>query len=193
MPTVAAPDPSIAADQVDTGAADAATPLQADTSAAAATASDQPAPAPDESLAQLALDVGPPACVEPNDQPDDACTLMDGMSVAGFLRAPGDLRAYRFDVTAPEAHVLASLTNLPADYDLYLADASGDVLGESVQEGTVPEFVDVTLPSGTYYLYVDVDPSRAYDPNDPFSLQLTLSVPEPTADNVAEAPPAAAP
>jgi hypothetical protein len=185
--TVAAPDPSVAADQVDTTAADGATPLQVDTSPAAATASDQAAPAPDGLLAELALDVGPPTCVEPNNQPDDACTLLDGMTVAGFLRSPGDLRAYHFDVTASEAHVLASLTDLPADYDLYLADANGDLLGESVQEGTVPEFVDVTLPFGTYYLYVDVDPGRAYDANDPFSLHLTLSAPSPAADNVAEA------
>jgi hypothetical protein len=114
------------------------------------------------------------ACVEPNDGPDSACLLLDGMSLPGFIREPSGTRAYRVDIADPAEHLLAALTDLPADYDLYLADPSGGVLAQSVQEGTTPEFLDLTIPTGTYYLYVHVDPGRDFDPEDPFWLHLSL-------------------
>jgi len=146
-----------------------------------------PPAAPDTQAALPSLDVAAPACVEPNDTPDSACALVDGMSLPGFLSAPNDTRAYRVVSTAPQARLLADLTDLPADYDLYLADPSGGLLAQSVQEGTVPESVDLMVPAGTYYIYVHVDPERAFDANDPFLLHLSLtSVPVP--DNLGGAP-----
>jgi hypothetical protein len=133
-----------------------------------------------------------PACVEPNDGPDSACVLLDGMSLSGFIRETSGTRAYRVDIVDPTAHLLAALTDLPADYDLYLADPAGDVLAQSVQEGTTPEFLDLTVPTGTYYVYVHVDPGRDFDPEGPFWLHLSLAIPAPARDDVGEGIPAPA-
>jgi hypothetical protein len=71
-------------------------------------------------------------------------------------------------------HVLARLSDLPADYDLYLTDEGGSVLGESVTDGTAPEEIDTTLGAGVYYLYVHNDPSRPFDDSSPFEIHLEL-------------------
>src|SRR5262249_10902690 len=90
----------------------------------------------------------------------------------------GQSNAYRFDISGDNMSVTADLTTLPADYDLYLADASGSVLGQSVQEGTTPEEIRSVLGPGTYYLFVHSDPARTFDPNDPYTLQLTVAPPD---------------
>ncbi len=115
------------------------------------------------------------ACVGSSEGVSPPCTLGDGATVLGYLRASGMTDTYRFSLTSPATQVLATLTDLPADYDLYLADATGGVLAESVQEGSAPEQVQVTADAGAYYLYVHVDAARAVDPDNPYRLQLSLS------------------
>jgi hypothetical protein len=117
---------------------------------------------------------------------DVTCIIADAMTLPGFIRETGGTTKYTFGVDMPEAHVVASLTDLPADYDLYLADGGGQLLGQSVHDGTVPETIDLELPNGTYFLYVHVDPSRDFDPNVPFTLNLGVTSivapqPEPSA------------
>ena len=75
------------------------------------------------------------ACPEPNDDPASACSLANEAAVQSFIEQPGDLDVYRVDVACP-GRIQLDLTDLPADYDLYLADASGGVIGQSAHEGT---------------------------------------------------------
>jgi hypothetical protein len=112
------------------------------------------------------------------------CRLQAGTSVVGYLQTEDATNSYQFLVTGPAVRIVASLTDLPADYDLYLEDGTGSIVAASVHEGTTPEMIDQVLPAGTYMLYVHVDPARAVDPDNGF--QLTLSV-EP-ADVVQEPP-----
>jgi hypothetical protein len=129
-----------------------------------------------------------PVCVGPATGPETACPLRMDLAVAGFLREPGQIDAYRFSIADPSTEVAADLTNLPADYDLYLVDSSGDIRDQSNQEGSLPEHIEQVLPPGTYYLYVQVDPGRNANPTQAYTLQLSRAQPaaaEPTATDAA--------
>jgi hypothetical protein len=105
----------------------------------------------------------------------DACPLANGVSMDGYIQSSGQSNAYRFDVAGPSMHVTADLINLPADYDLYLVDAAGSALDQSVHEDVVPEEIDTMLGPGTYYLFVHSDPGRPFDGNNPYTLHLSLA------------------
>jgi hypothetical protein len=92
----------------------------------------------------------------------------------GFLRSAGDTDAYAFRLSDDASDVVLDLTNLPADYDLYLTDSTGTVVGQSVQDDTTPEHIELPLAAGTYYVYVHVDVGRDADAFDPYTLRLSL-------------------
>lgn len=127
-------------------------------------------------------------CPEPNDDPASACVLTGDATVTALMERPGDVDAYRIVVAEGGGRLLLQLADLPADYDLYVVDDHGGVLGRSIHEGTVSEEVSVVVPSGTYLAYVVVDPSRRFDAARPYSLRLnvgeaeTLAAPAVTAD-----------
>jgi hypothetical protein len=138
-------------------------------------------PPPDAvAVAPASADVGPndQSCVIPDTTELTACPISNGMSVTGFIQSSGESNAYRFDVGSSNMSVTADLTTLPADYDLYLADASGNILGQSVNEGTTPEEIQSVLGPGTYYLFVHSDPARTFDPDNPYTLQLNVVAPD---------------
>lgn len=123
------------------------------------------------------------ACAEPNEAPAAACDLPADTPVAGALESSGDVDAYRFVVTAARTVGRLDLTGLPADYDLYLADGDGHLIGQSVREGTADEFLELTLQPGTYFAYVQADPARVVDPSNPYTLKLRLSPPTGSASS----------
>lgn len=114
-------------------------------------------------------------CIAASPLPATPCNPGDSVSVSGAVQNSGDTLTVDLPVSSAGVHVAADLLNLPADYDLFLGDASGAILAASVQEGTTPEHIDADLPSGTYYLYVHSDPGRTVDPVDPFQLQVSVS------------------
>jgi hypothetical protein len=113
-------------------------------------------------------------CLGPNESQQDACIVADGTTTEGFIEDPGASSVYAFQVDVPLTQVHVDLTDLPADYDLYLIDGSGKLLAQSVQEDTQPEAIDAPLTSGAYLLYVHSDPGRAVDPENPFVLHLDM-------------------
>jgi hypothetical protein len=119
-------------------------------------------------------------CAEPNDNPATACPLAPGVDSRATIDRPGDADAYRVEVGEDGAQVQIDLTELPADYDLYLADAFGGVYGQSVQEGTASEYLRLTLRQGTYYVYVQADPGREVDPGHPYLLQFAVADADPS-------------
>jgi hypothetical protein len=137
-----------------------------------------PDPPPDaRSVVPLIVTAAPPdaSCTTPAEGPVAACAIASGVSLPGYILSAGQTNAYRFTVQRPSTRVVARLTDLPADYDLYLTDANGTALGQSILDGTTPEEIDTTLGTGVYYLYVHSDPARPFDPNTPFQISLDLS------------------
>lgn len=124
------------------------------------------------------------ACVIAGTSQATACPLTDGMSLAGYIQSSGQSNAYRFDVAGPNMRVTADLTTLPADYDLYLVDAFGSSLGESVHEDVTPEQIDTLLGPGTYFLFVHSDPGRTFDGDNPYTVHLSVA----PADGTTAAP-----
>jgi hypothetical protein len=120
----------------------------------------------------IALATNLPVCVGPAPGRASACPLRANTPVAGFLPVSGATDTYVFNVV-DSADYTIDLSNLPADYDLYLADSNGTLLSQSVQEGVVPERIEQTLQAGTYYVYVNVDPERDADPTNPYTLRLS--------------------
>ena len=141
-------------------------------------------------LEWIGPELNPPATASPATLPgcgDEAltyCRIADGMLATGYLRDAGATNGYQVMLTGASTRLVASLTDLPADYDLYLVDGTGGIVVQSVQEGTTSEIIDQALPTGTYMLYVHVDPARAFDAETPYHLTLSLGAP-----NQVEAPP----
>ena len=115
------------------------------------------------------------ACLAAAPLPSVACAAGDGLAAQAAIQNPGDTVSVDLMVPDSGLHLSADLLDLPADYDLYLADGTGAIVGESLQEDTTPEHIDADLPGGTYYLYIHSDPGRVVDPQDPFRLQVSLS------------------
>jgi len=144
------------------------------------TTSTPPPDAIDVAASQVAL---LPACADTLEPGTDSpCLLTDATSQPGILTTPGETNAYEYSAIRLTNDVLISLSQLPADYDLYLADANGTILGASVQDDLTPRSIETTLGPGIYYVYVHDDPGRPPDPTSPYMVQATL---QPT---VAESP-----
>lgn len=95
------------------------------------------------------------------------------------MERPGDIDVYRVTLDAP-AQIELQLANLPADYDLYLSDARGAVIGQSAHEDTATEQLQITVQAGRYYVFVLVDPSRQIEPSLPYTLAFTAAAPSPS-------------
>lgn len=119
----------------------------------------------------LAQDDG---CPEPNDDIATACPFAEGVVVRSTLSAPSDVDMFRITVGAGIDEIRVELFDLPADYDLYLTDARGRVLGQSVHEGTAAESLQLGVQPGTYFATVRADVSRAVVPDQMYTLRLSF-------------------
>ena len=115
---------------------------------------------------------------------DTECRLIEGGTLRNTLAGPGAASVCGLDVREPGTRVQLDLIDLPADYDLYLVDEAGNVVDQSVHEGTTPESLDLTLASaGAFFVYVVADPGRNVAATAPYTLRFSLTAP------VAEASP----
>jgi hypothetical protein len=138
---------------------------------------DPPLGAPIVRAARALVAEGQPAaaCLAAAELPSMPCSVADDVLVKGTILSPGDTGTFHFRVPSPGVQAIAELANLPADYDLYLADSSGAIMGQSVQDGTTSERVAIGLDSGTYYLYVHADVGRPVDAQNPYQLELRFA------------------
>ena len=127
------------------------------------------------------------------DNPDAPCALSDGSVIGGYIGAQGGRNYFWFGVPVRDMHVSIRLTDLPADYDLYLfsdqAADPGQPIISSVTPGLDPEVIDAVLHDvGTYVVEVVDDPSIPNSPDVPYTLAFGLAsppavpTPEPTPE-----------
>ncbi len=114
-------------------------------------------------------------CPEPNDDLASACPIGNGETVHGSLQQAGGRAVYRVVANAAPSVVRIELSDLAADFDLYLVDPSNQLLRESVQEGSVPEQIEVAVQPGTYLVFVQADPGRELATKQPYTLRLTVT------------------
>lgn len=110
------------------------------------------------------------------------CPLADAMRVQGTIEQSGGRNYFWFGAPVPDMHLRIELTDLPADYDLYLfSDQSADPSQpyvQSVSPGLTPEVIDRDLPdAGTYLVEVVSDPNQPAAPGEPYTLVFGLQTP----------------
>jgi hypothetical protein len=110
------------------------------------------------------------------------CALTHGDVIEGVISQTGSRHFYWFGVPVPDMRLQVELTNLPADYDLYIfsdqaPDPSVPFL-QSANGDVTTELVDAVLSEpGTYLLEVVSDPNRPVDPATPYTLLFQLVLP----------------
>jgi len=114
-------------------------------------------------------------CLAAGSFPTLPCASGDSPFALATIQNPGDTVTFEVNVPQSGERVAAELVDLPADYDLYLVDGSGAIVGESVQEGTTPEQLEFDLPGGMYYLYVYADPGRLVDAQRAFRVEVSVT------------------
>ena len=111
---------------------------------------------------------------EPNASFAQAAPMGAEIPVISYVSYPNDKDYYKFQVTAPSTLYL-SLTNLPADYDLYLFNTQFSPVGYSAYGGLTAEFITSTVTTaGEYYALVQ-GAGPVYDTIKPYKLLLTYT------------------
>ena len=99
---------------------------------------------------------------EPNEDFSTAKTISVNTEIKAQIGSATDVDFYTFTSSKKSTYVEVQLYAMPYDYDLYLYDASHNLLGSSTQSGTWPEkIIYNTKNTGTYYVKV-VSKSGAY-------------------------------
>jgi hypothetical protein len=97
----------------------------------------------------------PLAVVPPDEAPDhmEEVTRTEalGTPLIGFIAPEGDVDWYRFQLTET-LRLRVTLADLPADFDLYVFDGSGQFRWASTWGHRLPEEVVVRVPAGVYYV-----------------------------------------
>ena len=117
-----------------------------------------------------------PTCPDAHDSVETACQVDSGTTLQDYLAQPGTRNDYQIETADPNTRVQIDLTDLPADYDLYLFDDARDLVAQSVSEDLTPESIDtVVADPGTYFVVVAVDQSVQPAPDQPYTLAIILS------------------
>jgi len=112
---------------------------------------------------------------EPNDSSATAWGVDAGAPYSGiYICLSGDEDWFRFDVSAGQ-QMTVDLYNLPADYDLFVYDPGGTIVGMSRQRGTTAEQVVHTAAMSGAYLARLFGHEGAYHPSQDCTLRVVLS------------------
>lgn len=129
-------------------------------------------------------------CAQPN---PDGCPLELESSVAAVLSGEVLIHRWRIQVPASAdgtANLWVTLPAPPADFDLYVANGNGAIVGRSIEDGPFDELVRLTnIPPGTYVALV-ISPRCARTPQPYLLLASATQAPglAPTAQ-VTDGPP----
>lgn len=91
--------------------------------------------------------------VSTNGTSSGAALIPLNTDVKGTISPVNDIDFYRFTITTGGT-ITATLTTLPANYQLDLQNASGGRIGRSRNNGTASETINITVAAGTYYARV---------------------------------------
>lgn len=102
-----------------------------------------------------------------------AVSIPFNTDIYGLINPSGDLDYYRFQVTTGGSLTI-TLTQLPANYDLYLYNVNGSQITSSRQSGTNNESISRTLSAGTYYAQVRGRNSGQWNASNCYNLRVQL-------------------
>jgi hypothetical protein len=91
---------------------------------------------------------------EPNNSTTQAYVINSGLEYDSFIYTSTDVDYYKI-VTSRSGVISINLTNLPADYDLYLYNSAGKKVASSLKGSTSNESISYSArTAGTYYVKV---------------------------------------
>jgi hypothetical protein len=112
---------------------------------------------------------------EPNQKLSTAATIAANTNVSAGIAVLNDTDYYKIITTATN-NITITLSNLPADFDLYFYNSSGTQLGSSLNSGTTIETITTSnLAAGTYYIRV-TGFSSAFNSSACYTLNATVTV-----------------
>jgi hypothetical protein len=117
-----------------------------------------------------------PADDAPNSMAEVIQTSPKSVRIERYIAPSGDEDWFRFDLTAV-SDVDVQLSSLPADYDLYLYNATGRLIGFSVHNGRRRERITLDRLSIGYYYVQVVGYAEAWDETAPYRLRFKAAVP----------------
>lgn len=92
---------------------------------------------------------------ESNNTLSTAKLISANTTIKPFIGTSTDVDYFKFTNTSANPYIRVTLSGLPADYDLYLYNSSGTLLGSSTNGGTTNDVVIYnTTTVGTYYIRV---------------------------------------
>ena len=92
---------------------------------------------------------------ESNNTSSTAKAIAVNTNITALIGTSTDKDYYKFTSTSAAPNIKVTLSNLPADYDVKLLNASGATLYTSQNTGTTAETIKYnSAPVGTYYIYV---------------------------------------
>ena len=102
------------------------------------------------------LDADDPDVLEDNDNFQQASPLLPGATVSAYINPPFDNDYFRLPVAILSSTIVVSLTELPADYDLYLYDPAQELVATSAKSGLTNESITYAAGSETGDFFIRV-------------------------------------
>ena len=152
------------------------TPTATATSTAGPTSTPTATPSPTSTPTVTATYPPSPDLQEPNDTYGEAYLAISGEVYEGYINPPGDVDCFKVWVGDPGSFIQVSLTRLPADYDLFLADSGYAEVARSTQRGLASEQILYGVGQGFGWYYVRVEGyGGAVAPAEYYNLQITVT------------------
>ncbi|MEP6682757.1 MAG: S8 family serine peptidase [Parafilimonas sp.] len=103
-----------------------------------------------------------------------AVTIPLNTDITGTISTAADTDFYKFTIATKGAGRI-SLTNLPADYDMYIYTAAHKLAASSKKRGTTSEVLSGNFPKGTFYIEI-VGFNHAFNSTSCYTLNVSQSV-----------------
>jgi hypothetical protein len=112
---------------------------------------------------------------EPNNSVLTAVQILPGLPMNALVNPSGDNDWFKFNNSSDQKNVKVELSNLPADYDLQLCNASGKVLRTSQNRGITAETIIYNTTKTASFTTRVYGYNGAWSASNCYSLKVTLS------------------
>ncbi len=137
-----------------------ASPTPTPSATSTATATPTPSPTPFDTY-------------EPNNSFDQAGLVSSDNPVVSYISYSLDRDFFKFNVPT-SGTLYVSLTNLPADYDVYLYNPARQEMDASFNGGQTPEYITKTITAPGLYFTLVQGAGPVYDPIKPYKLLISF-------------------
>ncbi|MCX6999642.1 MAG: hypothetical protein NT106_05015, partial [Candidatus Sumerlaeota bacterium] len=114
-----------------------------------------------------------PDTYEPNDIVKDAASIIVGTRIRAYICPADDIDYYGCVLPDP-GNYICKLSNLPDDFNLYVYDTAGKLIGQSTNTGTVPEMVPIQVAKSLKIIIL-ISGAKKFSYDKPYTLEVSRS------------------